>query len=584
MEELARAARERGYLLPPSKTSSLEKLRSYLEKARLEDLSVEGLRRLARENALQTSGLKADLINRLVPGGVRPPPVTTVPQMRPSSPSRDQSPIRPIPFSLDDDSSSSSSPKFEPLPFNGEACLVEWSDDYRKQYAEYYGVSPRMSAPEICATLEALQYDIQEKQTFRITVPGRGTPRELTWPLSAGLSRDELDTIARRTGTYVTPGMSDAALLELLNRVVGVESTVRINYELPPMVQPPLVFLPLPVFEPSSNVRLPVSNENLPVVPGCFNRDVPTASIGERYIDESGHTYCFNRDEMVAIRDSGINPYTGKPLRPDFIGKAPPALQRECTPCPNGADKPCYNTTPLTPEASTWLRNWMGPGVFGKHKAVYYIPPAIRLTLAKYKRCEPIVVYRGLHFTDQEYRDYVTYNRRDVFAPITLNSWTTARSTAENYSGRVGTYSILMKATLRPEDIFVDLNVAEKVVRALGGQQSEVIALPGRYQVEVLNDNGPKDVGMVAPVRVADVPLPSASASASSSSPVVKASSVPASSIWTFSKIPAPVRQPPSTPVRQPPSTPVRQPPPVPKKPDAPRTTSSEWTFITVSR
>jgi hypothetical protein len=536
MEALLRAAREAGYLTPRRPIRTLAELQDYLNGATLADMTVEGLRRLAREHRLSTGGVKRVLIERLQRAGIQPPPVNLNALPR-TPPQQEVLPVRPPDLERKEEdavsakpaASSSSGPgkPFEPQPWNGEACLTQWSEEYLRQYAEYYGVSPKMSAADICMTLEALQYDMKEAQTFRVTVAGRGVSSFVFWPLLSVITRPELDAIARRVGAYARSGMSNRELIDLLNRVVGAGSAVRINYEQPPLPPPAL---PAPVFVPyvpapvGPVVVFPTSNENLPAVPGCFNRDVPIANIGARYTDELGHVYCFHRDQLEPIRTAGVNPYTGKPLSANFLGpgNAPPSPQMDCTPCPAGPNVPCTNTAAISETARRWLRNWMGPGVFGKHKAVYYVPPEVRLNLAKFKRCEPVVAYRGLHFTEQDYRDYVTYNRRDRFTPITLNSWTTNRRTAEGYSGLVGQFSILMKATLRPEDIFVDLTVAINAL-VLGGSQSEVIALPGYYDVEVISDTGPKDIGMVSPVRVMTVASPpDVSASSSSATPPIR--------------------------------------------------------------
>ena len=494
MEQLRRSAREKGYIIPSS-VRTLESLQSFLDNATLANMTVDGLKRMARENRVTVGGAKSVLLARLINAGITPPRVSqvsqsvtmkerplesyTISQLRatgleagiqiPSSMRKAQI----VQFLRD----RGVSPPFDPTPFDMNECLTEWSEEYRKRYAEYYGVNPFGSTFNICASLQALQYDKEDVVMYDVTIPGVGNNKELYWPLPIGLTRVELEVIARAVGTYVSSPMTDTSLVNLLNRVVASGSIVTINYTLASL---PLVILPL-------------SNENKPTVAGCFNQDVPLGSIGERYTDKSGKTYCFDREKILTIRDSGVNPYTGKALSQEFLGlnRASPSPSTECTDCPDGSDKPCTSSKKLSSNATAWLFNWMWKGVFGKHKAVYYVPPDIIITLAKYKRCYPITVYRGLRFTKSEYTDYVTYNRKDVFSPITLNSWTTDRTKAEDYTiGSV--YSMLLKTTLRPEDIFVDLNVARPAVSDLGPDQQEVIALPGSYQVEVIAEIRPQ--------------------------------------------------------------------------------------------
>jgi hypothetical protein len=138
-------------------------------------------------------------------------------------------------------------------------------------------------------------------------------------------------------------------------------------------------------------------------------------------------------------------------------------------------------------------------GYFPKKRIQMSVPNNVKEYVSKTRPCEPVLLYRGLHFDSyEEYNAFLNYNKLSMcskdgmckYVMATYTSWTHDKTIAEEYSGtmRPG-ISIIFSATFNPEDILIDFSNVENFDRqrlSTGNRRKgykEVLVLPGEYQV-----------------------------------------------------------------------------------------------------
>ena len=203
---------------------------------------------------------------------------------------------------------------------------------------------------------------------------------------------------------------------------------------------------------------------------GCLNNDVESATI--TYKDENG-TYCIGYESYGIMKDTGLNPYTGRPLSPKFKK----LIHSTAEPSVTCSDEPPPDVE-LSVDAYTWLRSWMFVGVFGFQDEPYVIPIAFTKEFAKLRPCRPVLVYRGM-------TSKTPFELNDHYYSKILTSWTYSYELAKSYADQEP-YGVIISSYIAPEDIFIDTTFLPKWVYdyLIVSDQQEVIALPGTLKLE----------------------------------------------------------------------------------------------------
>lgn len=295
------------------------------------------------------------------------------------------------------------------------------------------------------------------------TVRTKGRSRTVTLPIKcSNASYEELKELMSTLNLEIS---SNQDACTMINRFASPGSLVTFEHGPP---------VPFPTFKDPLIKRLP-----------CANRDVPDFTI---QYDEYDTTYCFNDNDLPLLRKYGLNPYSGHSLTPDAL--------KDLNVKVNSFRK-CYNgRLPLflSTEVSIWLGRWMGLPGLKISEYTYRIPPSIQIGLSDYRPCTEIVVYRGFHFTNENYLRYTTEHPsyQEQFEPLSLNSWTTDLEVARRYLnfGNRRSAGFIYKTILTTDDILVDTTLLPSsfLFAYPVYLQSEVIALPGLYNIEIVEE------------------------------------------------------------------------------------------------
>jgi len=187
-----------------------------------------------------------------------------------------------------------------------------------------------------------------------------------------------------------------------------------------------------------------------------------------------GISYGFTARDLRWIHSSQLNPYTGRPLPPQFLE----SLSIEVAPC-------AKLSRSLSAETRDWIIRYVNGALMFKYAHPYPISPQVVLELRALRPETPQRLYRGMRTS---YGNTETFATADIGSEFLYqsqvpHSWTTELEATTMFIGK--SHNIILTLVPRLEDILVDLNLLPHA-----SFQQEVILLPGSYATIVYSRVG----------------------------------------------------------------------------------------------